>query len=113
MICKCYKCGLEFTSTEFMMYCQPCVHGVTKMTSAELRTWIARMGFSRSEAAAALGLTKRTIDGHLSPTHPTPVSRQTELLCGYVERERAVYRMMPATGSASFQAAWPNRCTAR
>ena len=58
------------------------------MTRAEFLAWMARLALDRREAAAALGVSPRTLERYLRPTNPRPVSRTIELLCSNIERER-------------------------
>ncbi len=58
------------------------------MTGAELRAWIARLNLNRDEAAEALGISRRTLEGYLMSAGPRPIPKPIELLCRYVEAER-------------------------
>mgnify|MGYP000967666028 CR=1 FL=1 len=49
------------------------------MTANSLTEWMARLGYNKSGAAAALGIARNTLDGYLAGKQPIP--RAIALAC--------------------------------
>lgn len=49
------------------------------MTPTQLKHWMDSLGFHKSGAASALGISRTTLDGYLAKKHPIPI--YIELAC--------------------------------
>lgn len=55
------------------------------MTNDEFRAWLQRVGLNRRTAAAALGISLRTLEGYLRDSCPRKIPQPIALLARHVE----------------------------
>jgi hypothetical protein len=79
----------------------------TPLSGAELRDRVKALKLTYREAAEHLGLTLDGLNKQMSGARP--VSRQTELLLGYVERALASQAVPAASRSRRVPAPWEKR----